>query len=106
MSDKTYPNAFLFGMVNGAMVQAFSRFHTMEPLSARPFTYLRMGLAFGVAFSYYDWWRRCALQDVLEAEDRRDYWKNVRAANKSVRLGEEEDILHLTDYMAGTTTRI
>ena len=68
-----YPNAFLFGFVSGVTLNMFTRSSTMEPLCARPFSYLRTGLFFGVAISYWDYWRRSALEEVLYAEDRRRY---------------------------------
>ena len=64
-----YPNAFIFGTVTGAVLQMATRSGTMEPLCARPFSYLRVGLFFGVTISYWDYWRRTALQEVLYAEE-------------------------------------
>ena len=101
-----YPNAFAFGCVSGFTLQMFTRFGTLEPLSARPFAYLRMALFFGVTISYYDWWRRCALQEVMIAEDRQQYYRTMKAINRNVRFGEEDEIGNLTEYLAGTTTRV
>ena len=107
MSEKkpTYPNSFLFGCVAGGTLQAFTRFGTIEPLSARPFAYLKTALLFGSVISYYDWWRRCAMEQVMEGEDRRDYHRLVRSVNKNVRYGEEDEKGNLTDYLAGATLR-
>eukprot|EP00351_Strombidinopsis_sp_SopsisLIS2011_P004116 CAMPEP_0116886396 /NCGR_PEP_ID=MMETSP0463-20121206/20227_1 /TAXON_ID=181622 /ORGANISM="Strombidinopsis sp, Strain SopsisLIS2011" /LENGTH=44 /DNA_ID= /DNA_START= /DNA_END= /DNA_ORIENTATION= len=43
---------------------------THEPLCARPFSYLRHGLFFSVLIGYYDYWRRNALEEVLQAEEK------------------------------------
>jgi hypothetical protein len=56
-----YPNAFLFGCVTGAVMNMGTRAATMEPLCARPFSYLRVGLFFGLTISYWDYFRRTAL---------------------------------------------
>jgi hypothetical protein len=77
----------------------------MEPLCARPFSYLRVGLVFGLSISYWDYWRRTALEEVLYAEDKRRYHTQVTAINQSVRYGEEDDIQNLTEYLAGQTLK-
>ena len=105
-NKKSYPNAFLFGFASGATLNMFTRFATMEPLAARPFSYLRLGLFFGVTISYYDWWKRCALQEVLIESERTDYWVKLRAVNYNARLGEEDEMGNLTEYLAGNTTRM
>jgi|TARA_B110000285_G_C14809801_1_gene461434 hypothetical protein len=84
----------------------FVRFGTLEPLSARPFAYLRGALIVGSGLSYYDWWRRCALEQVMVAEERQQYYKTLKAINRNVRFGEEDEIGNLTEYLAGTTTRV
>ena len=107
MSDKkvvahgSYPNAFLYGFVSGSMIQLAARAGTMEPLCARPFSYLRLGLVFGVTISYWDYWRRSAMQQVLYGEERQRYHKMVKAINSSVRYGEEDEIQNLTEYLSG-----
>jgi|NorSeaMetagenome_1021524.scaffolds.fasta_scaffold93204_1 hypothetical protein len=101
-----YPNAFLFGFVSGGCLEMFIRFGTLEPMSARPFAYLRGAFTFGVCLSYYDWWRRCALEEVMIAEERQQYFKTLKAINKNVRYGEEDEIGNLTEYLAGSTTRV
>eukprot|EP00352_Strombidinopsis_acuminata_P004083 CAMPEP_0176379546 /NCGR_PEP_ID=MMETSP0126-20121128/30436_1 /TAXON_ID=141414 ORGANISM="Strombidinopsis acuminatum, Strain SPMC142" /NCGR_SAMPLE_ID=MMETSP0126 /ASSEMBLY_ACC=CAM_ASM_000229 /LENGTH=85 /DNA_ID=CAMNT_0017742371 /DNA_START=90 /DNA_END=347 /DNA_ORIENTATION=+ len=78
---------------------------THEPLSARPFSYLRLGLFFGATISYYDYWRRNALEDVLHIEAKHRYYTQMKAVNSAVRFGEEDDITNLTEYLAGATTR-
>ena len=55
-------------MVSGATLQLVLRGGTMEPLCARPFSYLRVALAFGVIASWYDYSRRVAMEDVMRAE--------------------------------------
>lgn len=87
-----YPNAFIFGLVTGGCLQLATRAGTMEPLCARPFSYLRVALFFGVTISYWDYWRRTAMQEVLYAEDQQRYFKMVKAINSSVRYGEEDEI--------------
>jgi arabinogalactan endo-1,4-beta-galactosidase len=47
---------------------------------------------FGVTISYWDYWRRSAMQEVMQAEERQRYHKTVKAINSSVRYGEEDDI--------------
>ncbi|MFO0003980.1 MAG: hypothetical protein ACK559_22895, partial [bacterium] len=110
MTDKQrpvakYPNAFLFGCVTGGVLQLFTRAATVEPLCARPFSYLRVGLFFGCVISYYDYFRRYSLQEVLYAEEKQRYYSMTKAINGAVRYGEEDDIQNLTEYMAGYTTR-
>jgi hypothetical protein len=78
-----------------------TRSATMEPLCARPFSYLRVGLFFGVAISYYDYWRRNALQSAMYTEDKVRYYTLVKGMNANIRYGEEDDIQNLTDYLAG-----
>ena len=69
-----YPNAFTFGFVTGGVFQMAVRALTHEPLSARPFSYLRFGFFFGITISYYDYWRRNALEDVLHIEAKQRYY--------------------------------
>jgi hypothetical protein len=78
----------------------------MEPLCARPFSYLRVALVMGCVVSYYDYWRRTALEQVLYSEERYRYFAQVKAINASVRYGEEDDIQNLTEYCAGYTSRV
>ena len=86
----SYPNAFRFGVVYGCFVQMMCRVGTREPMSARPFSYLTVGLFFGVASSYWDWWKRCATQEILYAEDESNYHNMVKAMN-NCRVGEEDE---------------
>lgn len=83
----------------------FTRAATCEPLSARPFSYIRVGLFFGVGISYWDYWRRTVMQQVLYAEDQQRYHNMVKGLNGSVRYGEEDEIQNLTDYLAGYTSK-
>ena len=73
--DKTqqrlkYPSPFLFGLVTGGFLVAITRTGTMEPLCARPFSYLRVGLVFAVGLSWWDHTRRVAMEDVMRAEQK------------------------------------
>ena len=90
----------------GVVVQATMRPHTMEPLSARPFAYLRTGLTFGVIISYWDYFRRTMLEHVLEREEKLRYYKTLQAVNQNLRIGDEDDLSNLTEYLAGSTTRV
>ena len=71
MSDKKldtphkYPNAFAFGAVSGFFFQWLLRRCTLEPFTARPFNYVTSVIIGGCFCSYYDWWKRCALEEVL-----------------------------------------
>ena len=78
----------------------------MESLCARPFSYLRVGLAMGCMISYWDYWRRTVLEQVLYSEDRYRYYAQVKAINASVRYGEEDEIQNLTEYCAGYSSRV
>ena len=46
------------------------------------------------------------MQEVMTAEDKTQYYKQMKAMNSSIRYGEENDIVNLTDYLAGHTTRV
>ena len=92
-------------MVSGATLQLVMRGGTMEPLSARPFSYLRVALVCGAIASWYDYSRRVAMEDVMRAEQRQQYYRRVKAMNANVRFGEEDEITNLTEYLAGKTTR-
>jgi hypothetical protein len=84
MSDKPtlkFPNAWLFGFTSGVVLNMFTRFATQEPLCARPFSYLRTGAFLMVSIGYYDWWRRQAMQEVMQAEERARYYKQLKAMN-------------------------
>jgi len=100
-----YPSAFLFGGVAGMTLNLASRFGTFEPLSARPFSYLKLGLMFSAGFGYYDYWRRCAMQEVMVREQESRYYRDIKSLNNAVRYGEEDEISNLTDYLAGHTLR-
>ena len=83
----------------------FTRGATSEPLCVRPFSYLRVGLFFGLTISYYDYWRRTAMQEVLYAEEQHRYYSLVKAINSSVRYGEEDEVANMTEYLAGYTSK-
>jgi len=82
------------------------RQYTMEPLAARPFAYIKMAVTAGAMMWYWDYWRRCALEQVMEREDRVRYYQTMQAMNFHMRVGDEDDISNLTEYLAGATTRI
>ena len=103
---KKYPSSFLFGFVTGCCVQAGMRPYTMEPFSARPLSYLKIGLAFGVTMWYWDYFRRVALEHVLEREDKFRYHRTVQAMNHHMRIGDEDEMTNLTEYLAGSSTRV
>ena len=63
-----YPSPFLFGLVTGSTLVALTRTATMEPLCARPFAYMRVGLFFAFTLSWWDHTRRVAMEDVMRAE--------------------------------------
>ena len=100
-----YPNSFLFGASIGVCINAFARQYSHEPLSARPLTYVKNALAFGAVVFYWDYWRRTALEHVLQREDQMRYFQTMHAANNNLRVGDEDDLSNLTEYLAGSTTR-
>ena len=82
-----------------------TRVATKEPMAARPFSYLTVGLAWGLGMSYYDWWRRCAIDEIMVVEKERNYHAIIRGMN-NVRVGEEDETQNLVEYLTGTTTRL
>ena len=64
-----YPSAFLAGFVTGCIHEAVVHRQAQEMLSARPFSYLRMGLIWGFGMMYYDYWRRTATESVLHQNE-------------------------------------
>ena len=101
-----YPNSALFGFCCGATLEAQVRKYTMEPLAARPLQYLKMGLIFGGAIWYWDYLRRVMIEDTMKGEEKMRYYKNLRAINFNMRVGDEDEISNLTEYLASTTTRM
>ena len=97
-------DSFLFGFTAGAIMNMATRAATYEPISARPFSYLSTGIAFGVAIWYYDYWRRRAIEEVLYSEERRRYNVQLKALNRS-RIGEEHEISNLIEYLTNTTVK-
>ena len=93
-----------------------TRVATYEPMAARPFSYLATGAVVGFSMWYYDYWRRRAIEEVLYADERRRYHRNdfshyilliieqLRAINR-VRIGEENEVLNLVEYLTNTTVR-
>ena len=86
------------------MTVATRRF-VSEPLAARPLQYVKAGLAVGSVIWYWDYWRRVALESVLEREDKLKYFQTMQAMNANLRVGDEEEISNLTEYLASSTTR-
>ena len=68
-----YPNSFLFGIFSGVMLSMASRRAAYEPMHARPFGYIQVGLVLGVSCYYYDYWRRRAIEEVLYNEEKMRY---------------------------------
>ena len=101
-----YPNSFLFGAAVGVTVQATMRQYTHEPLAARPLAYAKMALMAGAMMWYWDYWRRCALENVLQREERFRYFQTVQSLNLHMRVGDEDATGNLTEYLAGASTRI
>ena len=99
-----YPGSFLYGFALGTAVNMFMRRAIWEPLSARPFSYLTTGVGFGLFFKYYDYHRRLAVEQVLIAEDQARYFRLVTAAN-SGRVGEEDELGNLTEFLTNQTVR-
>ena len=60
-----YPNAFRYGFAMGTLIQLGTRVGTKEPLSARPFSYLTLGLGVGLFMTWYDHWKRISLEELL-----------------------------------------
>ena len=100
-----YPNAFRYGFVVGVFLQTSVRVATKEPLSARPFSYLTLGLGWGAFSSFYDYWKRISMEEMLYAQSESNY-HNMVAAMNNVRVGEEEETQNLVEYLTGTTTRL
>ena len=69
----SYPNAFRFGFTAGVFLQLCARRTMEEPFAARPFSYLRTGLLLGFTISYWDYFRRVALQEVMYTEQKMRY---------------------------------
>ena len=99
-----YPNAFLYGAVLGTTLNMAVRKAIWEPLRARPLNYLTVGIGFGLAFKYLDYHRRLSVEQVLIAEDQARYFNIVRAVNNS-RVGEEDEMGNLVDYLSNQTVR-
>ena len=101
----SYPGSMLYGMTCSILLGIFTRRAAMEPLSARPFTYLKHGVILGLALKMFDHNRRLALEQVMIAEDDAKYFGLVKAVN-SARVGEEEELGNLTEYLSTSTTRV
>ena len=104
-SPPKYPNSFLFGMASGFTASAYARHYMGEPLCARPLTYLKAMFTFGAIMWHWDYFRRNMLEQVMEGEDRMKYYTTMQAINHNLRVGDEDEITNLTEYLAGSTTR-
>ena len=100
-----YPSAFRYGFAMGIFIQLSSRIGTREPLAARPFSYLTLGMGVGLFMTWYDHWKRISLEEVLYAQDAHQYHCMVAGMN-NVRIGEEEETLNMVEYLSGTTTKL
>jgi hypothetical protein len=100
----SYPNSFLYGTTAGIVLNIISRIGTHEPLSARPFSYISTGLVLGFSIWYYDYWRRRAMEEVMIGEESRKRQYTLKALNH-VRVGEEEEITNLMEYLTSSTVR-
>ena len=78
----------------------------MEPLCARPFSYLKTALMWGFVMHQWDYFRRNMLENVLEKEEKMRYYKTMQAINHNLRVSDEDEITNLTEYLAGSTTRV
>ena len=103
-----------------------SRRATYEPLAASklipcsfslgPWSYATTALIFAFGMYAYDYWRRAAMEQVMWAEEHRQHHcklklvliifpiDTVKALNH-VRVGEEQEITNLVDYLSSTTVR-
>ena len=99
-----YPGSFTYGFVSGCVVSMLARRAMWEPLCARPFGYLTVGFTFGMMFKYWDWHRRVAVEQVLMAEDDARYFNTLKGLNKA-RVGEEDELGNLTEYLSTSTVR-
>ena len=100
-----YPSGFMYGFIGGATLDAFCRQAMREPLSARPFSYIKVGCFFGFLCSWWDHGRRAMLQDVLISEERQRYHDSIKMINYTARYGEEDDIQNLTEYLTNYTLK-
>ena len=100
-----YPSGFRYGCAFGVFIQMCTRVATKEPMAARPFSYFTLALAFGTGCSYFDWWRRCAIDEIMYTEKERNYHNMVKGLN-NVRVGEEDETANLIEYITGTTSRV
>ena len=56
-------------------------------------------------YSWYDHWKRVAVEEILYKQSEQEYHTMVRAMN-NVRVGEEHETQNLVEYLTGTTTRL
>lgn len=80
------------------------RLLTHEPMSARPLSYLKVSLAMGGFFWYYDYWRRIALETIMQAEADRLYEQQI-VALRHVRVGDEKNQPGLMEFLTEETLK-
>ena len=92
-------------MACGFSISAYQRHYIGEPLCARPLHYAKTMAIFGAIMWNWDYVRRNMLEQVLEGEDKMKYYTTMEAINHNLRVGDEDEITNLTEYLAGSTTR-
>eukprot|EP00355_Strombidium_rassoulzadegani_P005962 CAMPEP_0168615810 /NCGR_PEP_ID=MMETSP0449_2-20121227/4697_1 /TAXON_ID=1082188 /ORGANISM="Strombidium rassoulzadegani, Strain ras09" /LENGTH=92 /DNA_ID=CAMNT_0008656563 /DNA_START=75 /DNA_END=353 /DNA_ORIENTATION=+ len=91
-------------MVFGVALEFTSRVASKEAFSARPISYATKAIYMGMFFSWFDWWKRRTVQEILYAEDENQiFGKNLAMDN--LRVGDEEESQNLVDFLASTTVR-
>lgn len=93
-----YHNGFVVGAILGLNLQMGVRAMSREPLSARPIAYPLTMLGFGAFFFWYDYWRRCALEEIMICESERRYTDYAFAMNR-IRIGDEENQGGVMEYL-------
>ena len=78
----------------------------MEPLAARPLSYIKSAACVGFIMFQWDYFRRNMMEAVLVGEDKMKYHTTMSAINHNLRVGDEDEISNLTEYLAGATTRV
>ena len=62
-------------------------------------------LTFGLIMFQWDYLRRNMLEHVLEREEKMKYYTKMQGINFNLRVGDEDEITNLTEYLASSTTR-
>ena len=100
-----YPNSFLFAIANGFLLNFFSRSLLQDQLLTRPFSYPLYMLVGGFVFAYWDFFRRNALEKVLENEEKRMSFFISKSIN-NLRVGEEKETTNLVMMLSEETTQL